>query len=185
LKSLFVSCQRNGSLAERRFLKAAPSLHEHLHARRAGPRAPRRLRVRRNIAPSSNLTLSLPRRPFRASCAIPHQRRPSWNSRETRQALACARRCGRSLPALGAYAVDFYGQPRTTRHTGRLARRRAPTTWNAPTGVDQLGAPAIAVEHLSAASPLEVVWIGVPPDRHRSCQRYARPPLWPTRGRAG
>jgi hypothetical protein len=27
------------------------------------------------------------------------------------------------------------------------------------------GAPAIAVEHLSAASPLEVVWLGVPPDR--------------------
>ena len=31
--------------------------------------------------------------------------------------------------------------------------------------LSDFGAPAIAIDHLSAAPPLDVVWIGVPPNR--------------------
>jgi hypothetical protein len=53
---------------------------------------------------------------------------------------------------VGAYAVEFHGQPRSTRHMDLWLD-------------DDFGAPDVAIEHLSAASPLEVVWIGVPPNR--------------------
>ena len=66
---------------------------------------------------------------------------------------------------VGAYAVDFYGQPRTTRHMDVWlddAPDNLECVYRAMTG---FGAGPLAVEHLSAASPLEVVWLGVPPDR--------------------
>jgi predicted nucleotidyltransferase len=66
---------------------------------------------------------------------------------------------------VGAYAVDFYGQPRTTRHMDVWLDDAPDNLECAYRALARFGAPALAVEHLSAASPLEVVWIGVPPDR--------------------
>jgi len=66
---------------------------------------------------------------------------------------------------VGAYAVDFYGQPRTTRHMDVWLDDAPDNLECAYRALTSFGAPAIAVEHLSAASPLEVVWLGVPPDR--------------------
>jgi predicted nucleotidyltransferase len=66
---------------------------------------------------------------------------------------------------VGAYAVDFHGQPRTTRHMDIWLDDAPDNLECAYRALASFGAPALAVEHLSAASPLEVVWIGVPPDR--------------------
>jgi hypothetical protein len=66
---------------------------------------------------------------------------------------------------VGAFAVDFYGQPRTTRHMDVWLDDAPDNLECAYRALASFGAPALAVEHLSAASPLEVVWIGVPPDR--------------------
>jgi hypothetical protein len=66
---------------------------------------------------------------------------------------------------VGAYAVDFYGQPRITRHMDIWLDDAPDNLECAYRAVNSFGAGPLAVEHLSAASPLEVVWIGVPPDR--------------------
>jgi hypothetical protein len=66
---------------------------------------------------------------------------------------------------VGAFAVDFYGHPRTTRHMDVWLDDAPDNLECAYRALASFGAPALAVEHLSAASPLEVVWIGVPPDR--------------------
>lgn len=66
---------------------------------------------------------------------------------------------------VGAYAVDFYGQPRTTRHMDIWLDDAPDNLECVYRAMGSFGAGPLAVEHLSAASPLEVVWIGVPPDR--------------------
>jgi hypothetical protein len=66
---------------------------------------------------------------------------------------------------VGAHAVDFYGQARTTRHMDIWLDDGPDNLECVYRALASFGAPALAVEHLSAASPLEVVWIGVPPDR--------------------
>ena len=66
---------------------------------------------------------------------------------------------------VGAFAVDFHGQPRTTRHMDIWLDDSPANLECVYRALASFGAPALAVEHLSAASPLEVVWIGVPPDR--------------------
>jgi hypothetical protein len=66
---------------------------------------------------------------------------------------------------VGAFAVDFHGQPRTTRHMDIWLDDSSANLECIYRALANFGAPALAVEHLSAASPLEVVWIGVPPDR--------------------
>jgi hypothetical protein len=66
---------------------------------------------------------------------------------------------------VGAFAVDFHGHPRTTRHMDIWLDDSPDSLECTYRALASFGAPALAVEHLSAASPLEVVWIGVPPDR--------------------
>ena len=66
---------------------------------------------------------------------------------------------------VGAFAVDFYGQPRTTRHMDIWLDDTPDNMECVYRAMASFGAPPLAVEHLSAASPLEVVWIGVPPHR--------------------
>jgi hypothetical protein len=66
---------------------------------------------------------------------------------------------------VGAYAVDFYGQPRTTRHMDVWLDDAPDNLECVYRAMTNFGAGPLAVEHLSAASPLAVVWIGVPPDR--------------------
>jgi hypothetical protein len=66
---------------------------------------------------------------------------------------------------VGAHAVDFHGQPRTTRHMDLWLDDAPDNLECVYRALTNYGAPALVVEHLSAASPLEVVWMGVPPDR--------------------
>jgi hypothetical protein len=66
---------------------------------------------------------------------------------------------------VGAFAVEFHGQPRTTRHMDLWLDDSAENLERVYRALGEFGAPAIAIDHLNAASPLEVVWIGVPPNR--------------------
>jgi hypothetical protein len=66
---------------------------------------------------------------------------------------------------VGAFAVEFHGQPRTTRHMDLWLDDSAENMERVFRALVDFGAPPIAVDHLNAASPLEVVWIGVPPNR--------------------
>jgi hypothetical protein len=66
---------------------------------------------------------------------------------------------------VGAFAVEYYGQPRTTRHMDLWLDDSAENLERVYRALADFGAPAIAIDHLNAAPPLEVVWIGVPPNR--------------------
>lgn len=66
---------------------------------------------------------------------------------------------------VGAYAVEFHGQPRSTRHMDLWLDDEPENLERVYRALADFGAPDVAIEHLSAASPLEVVWIGVPPNR--------------------
>jgi hypothetical protein len=66
---------------------------------------------------------------------------------------------------VGAYAVEFHGQPRSTRHMDLWLDDDAGNLERVYRALADFGASEVAIEHLSAASPLEVVWIGVPPNR--------------------
>jgi hypothetical protein len=66
---------------------------------------------------------------------------------------------------VGAFAVEHYGQPRTTRHMDLWLDDSAENMERVYRALADFGAPPIAIDHLNAASPLEVVWIGVPPNR--------------------
>jgi hypothetical protein len=66
---------------------------------------------------------------------------------------------------VGAFAVEYHGQPRTTRHMDLWLDDSADNMERVYRALADFGAPAIAIDHLNAASPLEVVWIGVPPNR--------------------
>jgi hypothetical protein len=66
---------------------------------------------------------------------------------------------------VGAIAVEHHGQPRTTRHMDLWLDDSPENMECAYRALAEFGAPPIAVDHLNAASPLEVVWIGVPPNR--------------------
>ncbi len=66
---------------------------------------------------------------------------------------------------VGAFAVEYHGQPRTTRHMDLWLDDSAENMERAYRALTEFGAPAIAIDHLNAAPPLEVVWIGVPPNR--------------------
>jgi hypothetical protein len=66
---------------------------------------------------------------------------------------------------VGAFAVEYHGQPRTTRHMDLWLDDSAENMERAYRALIDFGAPPIVIDHLNAASPLEVVWIGVPPNR--------------------
>jgi hypothetical protein len=66
---------------------------------------------------------------------------------------------------VGAFALEFHGQSRTSRHMDLWLDDDADNMERVYRALGDFGAPAIAVDHLNAASPLEVVWIGVPPNR--------------------
>jgi hypothetical protein len=66
---------------------------------------------------------------------------------------------------VGAFAVEYHGQPRTTRHMDLWLDDSAENMERAYRALTDFGAPPIAIDHLNAAPPLEVVWIGVPPNR--------------------
>jgi hypothetical protein len=66
---------------------------------------------------------------------------------------------------VGAFAVDFHGQPRATRHMDIWLDDSADNMEHVYRALADFGATELFIEHLSAASPLEVVWIGVPPNR--------------------
>jgi hypothetical protein len=66
---------------------------------------------------------------------------------------------------VGAFAVEYHGQPRTTRHMDLWLDDSPENMERVYRALGEFGAPPIAIDHLNAASPLEVVWIGVPPNR--------------------
>ena len=66
---------------------------------------------------------------------------------------------------VGAFAVEYHGQPRTTRHMDLWLDDAAENMERAFRALAEFGVPAIAIDHLNAAPPLDVVWIGVPPNR--------------------
>ena len=66
---------------------------------------------------------------------------------------------------VGAFAVEYHGQPRTTRHMDLWLDDSAENMERAYRALTDFGVPAIAIDHLNAAPPLDVVWIGVPPNR--------------------
>ena len=66
---------------------------------------------------------------------------------------------------VGAIAVEYHGQPRTTRHMDLWLDDSAENMERAYRALTDFGVPPIAIDHLNAARPLEVVWIGVPPNR--------------------
>jgi hypothetical protein len=66
---------------------------------------------------------------------------------------------------VGAFAVEYHGQPRTTRHMDLWLDDSAENMERAYRALTDFGVPPIAIDHLNAALPLEVVWIGVPPNR--------------------
>jgi len=66
---------------------------------------------------------------------------------------------------VGAFAVEYHGQPRTTRHMDLWLDDSAENLERVYRALTDFGAPPIAIDHLNAAPPLEVVWIGVPPNR--------------------
>jgi hypothetical protein len=66
---------------------------------------------------------------------------------------------------VGAFAVEYHGQPRTTRHMDLWLDDSPENLERAFRALADFGAPPIAIDHLNAAPPLDVVWIGVPPNR--------------------
>jgi hypothetical protein len=66
---------------------------------------------------------------------------------------------------VGAFAVEYHGQPRTTRHMDLWLDDSAENMERVYRALAEFGAPPIAIDHLNAAPPLDVVWIGVPPNR--------------------
>jgi hypothetical protein len=66
---------------------------------------------------------------------------------------------------VGAFAVEYHGQPRTTRHMDLWLDDSAENMERVYRALSDFGVPPIAIDHLNAAPPLEVVWIGVPPNR--------------------
>ena len=66
---------------------------------------------------------------------------------------------------VGAFAVEYHGQPRTTRHMDLWLDDSAENMERAYRALTEFGVPPIAIDHLNAAPPLDVVWIGVPPNR--------------------
>jgi hypothetical protein len=66
---------------------------------------------------------------------------------------------------VGAFAVEYHGQPRATRHMDLWLDDSSENMERAYRALADFGAPPIAIDHLNSASPLDVVWIGVPPNR--------------------
>ena len=66
---------------------------------------------------------------------------------------------------VGAFAVEYHGQPRTTRHMDLWLDDSSENMERVYRALADFGAPLIAIDHLNAALPLEVVWLGVPPNR--------------------
>jgi hypothetical protein len=66
---------------------------------------------------------------------------------------------------VGAFAVEYHGQPRTTRHMDLWLDDAAENMERVFRALTEFGVPPIAIDHLNAAPPLDVVWIGVPPNR--------------------
>ena len=66
---------------------------------------------------------------------------------------------------MGAIAGEYYGQPRTTRHMDLWLDDSPDNMERVYRALAEFGAPPIAIDHLNAAPPLDVVWIGVPPNR--------------------
>jgi hypothetical protein len=66
---------------------------------------------------------------------------------------------------VGALAVEYHGQPRTTRHMDLWLDDAPDNLERAYRALSDFGVPTIMLDHLNAAPPLDVVWIGVPPNR--------------------
>lgn len=66
---------------------------------------------------------------------------------------------------VGAFAVEHYGEPRTSRHMDLWLDDAPENMDRVYRALAEFGAPPIAIDHLNAAPPLDVVWIGVPPNR--------------------
>jgi hypothetical protein len=66
---------------------------------------------------------------------------------------------------VGAFAVEYHGQPRTTRHMDLWLEDAPENMERAYRALTEFGVPPILIDHLNAAPPLDVVWIGVPPNR--------------------
>ncbi len=66
---------------------------------------------------------------------------------------------------VGAFAVEYHGQPRSSRHMDLWLDDSPENLERAYRALTDFGVPPIAIDHLNAAPPLEVVWIGVPPNR--------------------
>lgn len=66
---------------------------------------------------------------------------------------------------VGAFAVEYHGQPRSTRHMDLWLDDSPPNLERVYRALADFGVPSIAIDHLNAAPPLDVIWIGVPPNR--------------------
>lgn len=66
---------------------------------------------------------------------------------------------------VGAFAVEYHGQPRSTRHMDLWLDDSPSNLERVYRALADFGVPSIAIDHLNAAPPLDVVWIGVPPNR--------------------
>jgi predicted nucleotidyltransferase len=66
---------------------------------------------------------------------------------------------------VGAFAVEYHGHPRATRHMDLWLDDSAENAERLDRALSEFGVPPIAIDHLNAAPPLEVIWIGVPPNR--------------------
>jgi len=66
---------------------------------------------------------------------------------------------------VGALAVEYHGQPRTTRHMDIWLDDSPSNMERAYGALTTFGVPPLLLDHLNAAPPLDVVWMGVPPNR--------------------
>lgn len=87
------------------------------------------------------------------------------NNRDFMKLLRAFEKVDARYLLVGAFAVEHYGLPRTTRHMDIWLDDSPDNMERVFRGITEFGAPPIALDHLSAAPPLDVVWIGVPPNR--------------------
>jgi hypothetical protein len=66
---------------------------------------------------------------------------------------------------VGALAVEYHGQPRSTRHMDLWVDDSPENMERVYRALTDFGVPTLMLDHLNAAPPLDVVWIGVPPNR--------------------
>ncbi len=87
------------------------------------------------------------------------------NNRDFMKLLRAFEKVDARYLLVGAFAVEHYGLPRTTRHMDIWLDDSPDNMERVFRAITDFGAPPIALDHLNAAPPLDVVWIGVPPNR--------------------